>query len=123
MTFESVTKKIRVDGIDFYLVIGKEPDGRVVFIDLVADRSARDESGLVIAEKESGRPQLETICRMASALLASKVWNLESLIEEWVGTHFRPFGKCDQLEDEIARSPIDAAAKVLRSKASKWRLR
>jgi hypothetical protein len=71
---------------------------------------------------KNARAAVEVVCRHASALLQANVWTLEDLITAWRATAFEPSGVCPELQ-EIASSPLDAAARLCERRRDAWTAR
>jgi len=105
-----VTIKYSINEYDFYLQLALYDD-QVDFIAITL-------SG---AHEHNIRALVEVVCRMATRALRRGAYTLEELCDLWVGYEFAPEGQCPQLleyggESALVKSPIDAAAKILRAR-------
>ncbi len=69
------------------------------------------------------RAGMEVICRMATRALRRGAYTLEELCSLWLGYQFEPQGICPQLanygyEGLMVKSPLDAAAKIMKARFS-----
>ncbi|MHC4643899.1 MAG: hypothetical protein ACYTBJ_00255 [Planctomycetota bacterium] len=99
---------------DFYLKLAWY-ESRLDYVDITL-------SGL---QAHNIRALIELLCKEAYALLRSEVWSTDRLIQEWRGYSFEPSGFCPQLlaleePNPIARSPIDAAARLISYRRTRW---
>ena len=118
------TSKVTIGGAEIYVKLGFW-DTELCFIDLVFDRSPKngtDTRSLHAKTKarsyDSESSQLETICHQANVLLQSGVWKVDDLINEWIATRFEPAGVSPSVGE--VSSPLDAVAKLLKSKRDSW---
>lgn len=76
------------------------------------------------ASIENSRSFLEVVCRHATAMLQSGVWNLGDVVDVWIATkNMIPCGHCEAVKTElgtIVTSPLDAAAKLIRKNRERW---
>jgi len=105
---EGVTIKYSINEYDFYLQLALY-DGQVDFIAITL-------SGV---HEHNIRALMEVVCRMATRALRRGAYTLEELCNLWEGYEFAPYGQCPQLleygsESPLVKSPIDAAAKIMR---------
>lgn len=107
---EGVTIKYSINEYDFYLQLALYDD-QVDFIAIIL-------SG---AHEHNIRALMEVVCRMATRALRRGAYTLEELCNLWTGYEFAPEGQCPQLleyggESALVKSPIDAAAKIIRAR-------
>jgi len=132
---KTLTNKLVVGEFDLYFKLGfypveGDPDGRMrpVMVDITFTRAGSketfecEECDMRESRRyEDMRSYLEVVCRQASALLQANIWTLNDLSDMWIMTRFEPSGACEQIAG-IAKSPLDACAKLVRANQARWSL-
>lgn len=92
--------------------------------------TARD-AHMEVTKTDNARAMVELLFREVNTLLGAGVWAEEDLIKAWEATRFEPDGICQfprvrEGEDLVAHvgmalSPLDGAAKLIRTRILTWR--
>ena len=112
----SVSHKFTISPYDFYLHVAQF-ENKIHFMAITC-------SGL---HEHNIREMIEVICRQSTRALRRGAYTVSELTQLWRGYSFSPFGVCPQLaqygfENLIAKSPLDAAAKILQARYCKKEL-
>jgi len=140
------TCKLVIGGQDVYLkvaflrVIERDaPVWKLVHIDItLSAQQAGDEiltmgriAKLEVTKADNARAMIELLFREVNTLLGSEIWAEDDLIAAWSATRFEPSGVCrypamrvgESMESEggLVLSPLDAVAKLIRTRIVAWR--
>lgn len=116
---DGFTSKLSVGMHDLYVKVALDGE-RIIFVDITLGHANGHmpsyidaiSNELATQRLNDSRSMLEVICRQASTLLQSGVWDTWRLISSWRATQFEPSGVCEQL-NTIVSSPLDAVARLL----------
>jgi len=143
--------KLVIGGQDVYLKVAflrviehdalkqEAPVWKLVHIDITLSAQQAGEeilttgriAQLEVTKTDNARAMIELLFREVNTLLGSEIWAEEDLISAWSATRFEPAGVCrypamrvgEEMEAEVglALSPLDAAAKLIRTRIVAWR--
>lgn len=126
-SFESITGKFTIGFCDFYYHVRIDVHGKPIGVDLKVSNNGNQErhfdtedaNELATKLIADSRAYIELICREATELLSSGVWNIQDLIDSWCGIRTDPAGICRHVEG-IVSSPLDAFGRICRRNRERW---